>query len=586
MKIAHIFVHDVPNAGDMFLKEAVKWSFRNKFSDVTFVDVDLMNVSFTEKHISVLNECDLVVIGGGGLFHKSGNQTSGWFWDCSLNLMDKIKAPIVVYAVGYDKFRGQVGFDTNLFNKHVEKLLDKSIFFSVRSEGSRTALSKHLPKHLCEKLRVDFCPSISMANTLVKDKEKINTGKIGLIIPGDFLKNRHRDSVEFTKNISALCKEITKSKELYLIIHDFCDFWLVSHFISDGIPFKYISLALKQFEETIDVYSQMDAVIGERGHSVMIPFGVGCEVVGIISHDKVKWFLDDVNMPERAIEESDPNIVEKALSLLNLTDKRSYKDKHNLAMVEIQRLHNENLEEISKVVLSNQDSRCGSSDSLGIDSGDVAKEKPEFDETQTSAPWEFNQTFPSIIERVEGHTYLSFSNCHYLIQLAENAKNLKGEVAEIGTCWGGSTKLIAIVMSNKHIYSFDTFSGLPIIDGNKDGSFQEGMYVASYDEVKEYLGDCPNISLHKGVFPQGSDIIEDKEFCFVHCDVDIYQPTIDTCEFFYSRMVRGGMMVFDDPGHPVCSWKVGQGLAVKQWFENKKESPIMLHGGQALVIKI
>ena len=39
-------------------------------------------------------------------------------------------------------------------------------------------------------------------------------------------------------------------------------------------------------------------VIGMRGHAQMIPFGVGCKIVTLGSHKKVRWFLEDIGMEQ------------------------------------------------------------------------------------------------------------------------------------------------------------------------------------------------------------------------------------------------------------------------------------------------
>ena len=38
----------------------------------------------------------------------------------------------------------------------------------------------------------------------------------------------------------------------------------------------------------------------------------------------------------------------------------------------------------------------------------------------------------------------------------------------------------------------------------------------------------------------------DKEYFLVHVDVDLYQSTKDCLEFFYPRMVIGGIIMIDD----------------------------------------
>ena len=55
-------------------------------------------------------------------------------------------------------------------------------------------------------------------------------------------------------------------------------------------------------EEILSAYAQVSLSIGMRGHAQLIPFGMRRRVVSIVSHDKLKWFLDDVNMPQAAVD--------------------------------------------------------------------------------------------------------------------------------------------------------------------------------------------------------------------------------------------------------------------------------------------
>ena len=35
-----------------------------------------------------------------------------------------------------------------------------------------------------------------------------------------------------------------------------------------------------------------------RGHAQMIPFGVGVKIISLGTHDKMRWFLQDINLEE------------------------------------------------------------------------------------------------------------------------------------------------------------------------------------------------------------------------------------------------------------------------------------------------
>ena len=124
---------------------------------------------------------------------------------------------------------------------------------------------------------------------------------------------------------------------------------------------------------------------------------------------------------------------------------------------------------------------------------------------------------------------------------------------------------------------------MPETDPGKDNFYRKGAFGdTSLAEVQEFLSDCKNISIYTGFFPDTAGPVSGKTFSFVHVDVDIYRSVLDSCQFFYPRLVSQGMMVFDDPGFADCS---GAKLAVEEFFSDKEEFPIYLATGQVLVIK-
>lgn len=100
--------------------------------------------------------------------------------------------------------------------------------------------------------------------------------------------------------------------------------------------------------------------------------------------------------------------------------------------------------------------------------------------------------------------------------------------------------------------------------------------------MKAYLSDCKNIRFYQGVFPSTAEDVRNITFCLVHIDVDIYQSVIDCCNFFYMRMQKGGMMIFDDYGFLTCP---GAKVAVDEFFADKPEYPCYLPTGQCIVIR-
>jgi O-methyltransferase len=193
--------------------------------------------------------------------------------------------------------------------------------------------------------------------------------------------------------------------------------------------------------------------------------------------------------------------------------------------------------------------------------------------------------FQLLFKKIRAYTLVGQDRCFMLYQLAEYANAKEGEMAEVGVYKGGTSKLISKVAARaaKTIHIFDTFSGMPLTDMTKDRHEEGDFSDTSLDSVKKYLEDCSNVRFYQGSFPDTSAPIVDLPFCFVHIDVDIYKSVMDCCEFFYPRLVKGGIMVFDDYGFLSCP---GAKMAVDEFFSDKPEYPCYLPTGQCFVIKL
>ncbi len=188
------------------------------------------------------------------------------------------------------------------------------------------------------------------------------------------------------------------------------------------------------------------------------------------------------------------------------------------------------------------------------------------------------------IQKNKFNTLVSNDRLEKIILYANERKNLLGDISEVGVYKGGTAKLISKIFSdtNKKIYLFDTFEGMPPSDPKKDFHNEGDFNDTNIKLVKEYLKDCNNISIFKGFFPDSATEILLSKFCFVHIDVDIYKSVFDCCKFFYSRMVKNGIIIFDDYGFKTCP---GAKLAVDEFFKNKIENPIELETKQCIIIK-
>lgn len=199
--------------------------------------------------------------------------------------------------------------------------------------------------------------------------------------------------------------------------------------------------------------------------------------------------------------------------------------------------------------------------------------------------WEEDPVFNRIYAQILGHTLVSKQRCFMLYQLARMASVLPGDVAEIGVYRGGTAKLLSYTfgLTENRIHLFDTFSGMPETNPERDKHVAGAFSDTSLENVKAYLHDCAGAHFYQGVFPATAQPVAGLQFRFVHIDVDIHSSVLACCTFFYPRVVVGGILIFDDYGDISCP---GAKDAVEEFFAGKPEKPVYLPTGQCVAVKL
>lgn len=196
--------------------------------------------------------------------------------------------------------------------------------------------------------------------------------------------------------------------------------------------------------------------------------------------------------------------------------------------------------------------------------------------------WDRQSELIAIYEQIKEHTVVSKNRCLMLYQLLRHASHLQGDAAEVGVYRGGIAKLIAKTAPHKNVYLFDTFSGLPAVS-EEINTHNKRFNDTSLRSVKSLLRDCPNVTFYQGTFPDTASAIKDKNFSFIHIDADLYKSVKDYLEFFYPRLVKGGVIVIDD--YDSWAWP-GVKKAVSEFLADKAEYPIITTEIQCAIIKL
>ncbi len=176
---------------------------------------------------------------------------------------------------------------------------------------------------------------------------------------------------------------------------------------------------------------------------------------------------------------------------------------------------------------------------------------------------------------------LSGNEAFTLYSVARAQAALGGEMAEVGVYQGCSARLISLASDGAPLHLFDTFCGLPAPDRQEHDRMREGHYAASVDGVRAYLSDRPAVAFYPGLFPDTAGPVAEKRFSFVHLDVDLKAGTLACLEFFYPRMLPGGVIITHD-----YSYLDGVRAAFDAFLAGRQERVIELPSSQAMLVKL
>lgn len=195
----------------------------------------------------------------------------------------------------------------------------------------------------------------------------------------------------------------------------------------------------------------------------------------------------------------------------------------------------------------------------------------------------------------------------YLKEILDN--NIDGDIVECGTWRGGLSALMLKLLieshSNKHIYIYDTFEGMPeptaldvnykgtkaldVFNEKKDSNEFSDWCKASTDIVEQTLSSATSFYRDYTKFIKGkveSTLLETKNLpnkvCLARLDTDWYNSTKVELETFYDKIPSGGIIILDDYN----TWQ-GQKKATDEFLESLEHGPSTMIPGKnkSLIIR-
>jgi O-methyltransferase len=152
-------------------------------------------------------------------------------------------------------------------------------------------------------------------------------------------------------------------------------------------------------------------------------------------------------------------------------------------------------------------------------------------------------------------------------------------MAELGVFQGSSAQIICEAKGDRALHLFDTFAGLPQPGEIEKRFLRRGQFSASLPAVQGLLEGYANVSFHGGVFPHSARGLDGVRFSLVHLDGDLYSSTLAGLEFFFPRMVPGGIIIAHD-----YSTLPGVEQAFTEFLADRPEAVIELPTTQAMIV--
>ncbi len=174
--------------------------------------------------------------------------------------------------------------------------------------------------------------------------------------------------------------------------------------------------------------------------------------------------------------------------------------------------------------------------------------------------------------------------------LADMVKHLPGDFVECGVNTGAYSRAVIDYINfnslQKTFFLLDTYQGLVREQITKDEyNAGVGEYLNTYQDVYEQVVKtfAPfNTRVIRGAVPGTLAQCTAESVCYLSIDMNVVEPEIAAAQFFWDKLVPGGVMILDDYGFPA---HLAQKKAFDSFAAEKGVSILYIPTGQAIIFK-
>jgi hypothetical protein len=203
--------------------------------------------------------------------------------------------------------------------------------------------------------------------------------------------------------------------------------------------------------------------------------------------------------------------------------------------------------------------------------------------------------------RIAAHNMFDAKSWNYYVccWAACHTLNLPGDFVECGVNTGILSRTVMhytdFNSTGKTFYLCDTFTGIPeeqVTQREKtffnrvgaDGVRHHNTEYYTRDIYEDMLREMKgfNVKLIRGKVPETLSQVDTDKVCFLSIDMNIEAPEIAAADYFWDKMVKGGMIIIDDYG---WDWHLPQKEAFDEFAKKMCVKILPLPTGQGLIIK-
>jgi polysaccharide pyruvyl transferase WcaK-like protein len=355
------------NIGDNANIMGMRNNFHKYISNsIQYTNFDIMDYlwnkrNYDEDFISNINKQDMFVVGGGGFFELTeDNSCSGTPINIPLDVISKIKTPIIFHGLGIDVAKGYPERRLEKFKSYLGNLIqNNNVLISVRNDGAMLTINNLLGTQLSKNIHIipdggffinpiennidneiyhqrDMCIGVNIAGDMPNVRFNTNSNRLigngvkkvinHLGIGQYHLVNDVRE--RFLKTVQEVFLEIpNKNTNFIFFPHMYKDTLIIAELIN-RFPSEFARRKILvapcitgnyEHNQIFNIYRRCDLVLGMRFHSNVCPIGMSVPTLGISSYPQIDYLYEELGIAERCLKISKSSFRENLYDSITKT---------------------------------------------------------------------------------------------------------------------------------------------------------------------------------------------------------------------------------------------------------------------------